>query len=150
MSFELFIQRYLAAFDGRASKKFSQVRHLFEMIFHKEMTWITRDGNSITRTQLSKIHASKLDFGSRVTLLSYQIIGCGLVETKYRVMNELEDLVVHAILTIEDDKIFKAQVVGGISIAKVWSANPYRIRWIKMAEDDLENKLSCSNEDDYH
>lgn len=138
MSCELALQQYAAAMDG-TEQDFYKVKHLFSTIFHSKLIWITRDGSSINFNQVKEIHKSKAILGSKATLVDFREIGSDCVSVKYHVVNELEDLIIHVILTIEDDKIIKSEVVEGISIAKVWGVDNYRIRWKMMLEDDKDN-----------
>ena len=127
MSCEPAFRRYLAVFDGN-KKDFSEVEHLFDSLYHEKMTFTFKDGEIATREDMKRLHADQLSKGSKITLIHFRKIGVECIDVKMRVENEQEDIVLHKVYSLEDNKIAMGQEVDSfLSIMKAGCASHVRL-----------------------
>ena len=110
MSIESKFRTYLAALDGTA-KDFSTVEHLFDDLYHSE--FVLQDNDNIAdRVQMKEIQSKAFELGSKATLLKCST-SPSTIEYKFSLSNEKWDMVIHCIVDIKDDKLYRARPVEG-------------------------------------
>lgn len=106
--FELALRQYVAAFDGGSTnKKISpeEFKTLFDNLYHKDFTYITKDGLKLTREQVYEREVQKLaDGGTTVTLVHFRKIGLDCMDVKLGIVNGDEKRTVRAVSTISAGK----------------------------------------------
>ena len=103
------LKAYLDAFDG-TPKKFSDVEHLFDKVYHRNFTFSTEDGKIHTRKEAKASVARKLALGSQVEIIHWKRIGMSCTDLKYRLVNKEEDTITRVLFNTVSKKIIRAYI----------------------------------------
>jgi len=103
------LKAYLDAFDG-TPKKFSEVEHLFDKVYHRNFTFSTEDGKIHTRKEAKASVARKLALGSKVEVIHWKRIGMSCTDLKYRLVNKEEDTITRVLFNTVSKKIIRAYI----------------------------------------
>ena len=144
---EAALRSYFAVFDGTKKEDFSNFDPLFDALYHDNFTLVLKDeasyasvepsifyGMTLSRDKVKDDHANKLSKGTTLTLIHFRKIGLNCVDVQFALKNEDEDIVIRAVLTIEDDKIVKATVVNDsfFSVLKAKCSSAYHTYHVSM------------------
>ncbi|KAL7548687.1 hypothetical protein ACHAWF_011953 [Thalassiosira exigua] len=122
------LRQYVAAFDGRR-KSFSDVKPLFDALYHEGFTRTSKEGEISTRDAVEGLHADYLSRGAKLSLVHLQPIGVDCVDVQLRVESEEEKPLFRAVFSVEDGKFARATVVDSIaSSMKTQSEKPKFVR----------------------
>ncbi|KAL7553020.1 hypothetical protein ACHAWF_016901 [Thalassiosira exigua] len=120
--------KYIAAVNC-GQKEFSDVEHLFDALYHKNYTLVSKDGETLPRDEIKRRHSDYIRKGGKFTLVNFTSIGLYCVDVEIRFATAEESKSVHAIVSLEDNKFVKAQVVDSlVSILKARIARPGMVR----------------------
>lgn len=106
-------ETYFNAYDGKP-RDISTVSHLFDKVYHDDMVY-SFDGKSIDKQGLKEVQANFFKLGSKATLLMFKTVGQDQVEYKFRMVNDLVDVVVHNVSKVKDNKFVESQPVDAVS-----------------------------------
>ena len=143
---EAALRSYFAVFDGSKREDFSYIEPLFDALYAKNFTLVLKNddaytstasifyGMTLSRDQVKDDHAKKLSKGTKLTLIHFRKIGLNCVDVQFALKNEDEDIVIRAVLTIEDNKIVKATVVNDsfFSVLKAKCSSAYHTYHVSM------------------
>lgn len=113
MMLRLNAETYFNTYDGKP-KDISTVSHLFEKVYHDDIAYCF-DGKSINKQGLKEVQANFFKLGSKATLLMFKTGGHDQVEYKFRMVNDLVDVVVHNVSKVKDNKFVESRPVDAAS-----------------------------------
>ena len=104
MAFRKAFERYIDEFDG-TEKDFVNVEKLFDRLYCDDSCMRTRHSRTLSRDEMKQLHARYLSLRTKATVLDFKYsVGNSSVHIKIQLVNEREDIVVHHVASIKDDK----------------------------------------------
>ena len=114
MSWESNLKQYFAAFEA-SKRDFSEVEPLFDSLYHEDFTFISKDGKTLNRDDVKELHAGCYSMGIKLQSFTFKRIASDSIDVLFR-SESLEggdrDNIVHAVYSIEDNKVTKCEVVN--------------------------------------
>eukprot|EP00984_Skeletonema_dohrnii_P026154 scaffold15452_cov102-Skeletonema_dohrnii-CCMP3373.AAC.2 len=120
--FELALRQYIAAFDGTNNITPAEFQTRFDNLYHKDFTFLSKDGKTLTREEVYKREASKLANGTKVTLIHFRKIGLDCIDIKLGLVNGGEEhAVARFVTTITAKQAVTSKEIDESPEANFWS-----------------------------
>ncbi|KAL7529390.1 hypothetical protein ACHAWF_002963 [Thalassiosira exigua] len=108
--FKTALKDYFYAANG-TRKDFSNVRHLFDAVYHDKFTLVHQDGTVVHPDAVKDLHANYFSTGTNFSIVRFKKIGLNYVKFGFQIMTEDEVQVFNLACSVEDNKLAKAWVV---------------------------------------
>ena len=119
--FELALRQYIAAFDGTNNISPAKFQTRFDNLYHKNFTFLSKHGKTLTREEVYEREASKLANGTKVTLIHFRKIGLDCIDIKLGLVNGGEEYAVRAVTTITAKQAVTSKEIDESPEANFWS-----------------------------
>eukprot|EP00984_Skeletonema_dohrnii_P033853 scaffold31840_cov67-Skeletonema_dohrnii-CCMP3373.AAC.1 len=119
--FELALRQYIAVFDGTNNIPPAKFQTRFDNLYHKNFTFLSKDGNTLTREEVYEREASKLANGTKVTLIHFRKIGLDCIDIKLGLVNGGEEHAVRFVTTITAKQAVTSKEIDESPEANFWS-----------------------------
>jgi hypothetical protein len=101
------VLNYFSSFDGTC-KAIADVSHLFQSVYSDDFIYqVDSNPHYYNYNQMKQVQSNFLALGSKATLLLFKDITHNQIEYKFRMENDLLDVVIHNVVTVKDDKFVK-------------------------------------------
>mmetsp|Transcript_24326 Transcript_24326/g.37718 ORF Transcript_24326/g.37718 Transcript_24326/m.37718 type:complete len:155 (-) Transcript_24326:70-534(-) len=119
--FELALRQYIAAFDGNNNISPAKFQTRFDNLYHKNFTFLSKDGKTLTREEVYEREARKLANGTKVTLIHFRKIGLDCIDIKLGLVNGGEEHAVRLVTTITAKQAVTSKEIDESPEANFWS-----------------------------